>query len=102
MGLIVEEVVKKTLSEIALKNGKPALSLYGDFTHLHMNPSGKFIIGGPQGDAVLREGSNQGRQVSSLRVQADGQVCREEWIVPEGIGAAFLRHRSCEASLPLC
>merc|ERR1712161_133559 len=51
--LIVEEVVKKTLSEIMLKNGKPALTLYGDFTHQHINPSGKFIIGGPQGDAGL-------------------------------------------------
>merc|ERR1712173_58231 len=51
--LIVEEVVKKTLQEITLKNGKPALSLFGDFTHLHINPSGKFIIGGPQGDAGL-------------------------------------------------
>merc|ERR1712012_512313 len=51
--LIVEEVVKKTLEEIVLKNGKPAITLYGDFTHLHINPSGKFIIGGPQGDAGL-------------------------------------------------
>merc|ERR1712216_1038374 len=51
--LIVEEVVKKTLQEIPLKNGKPAISLFGDFTHLHINPSGKFIIGGPQGDAGL-------------------------------------------------
>merc|ERR1712113_221460 len=51
--LIVEEVVKKTLAEITLKNGKSALSLYGDHTHLHINPSGKFIIGGPQGDAGL-------------------------------------------------
>jgi len=51
--LIVEEVVKKTLSEIMLKDGKPALTLFGDFTHLHINPSGKFIIGGPQGDAGL-------------------------------------------------
>merc|ERR1712001_597712 len=51
--LIVEEVVKKTLEEIILKNGKPALTLFGDFTHLHINPSGKFIIGGPQGDAGL-------------------------------------------------
>merc|ERR1712043_133824 len=50
---IVEEVIKATLSEIKLKNGQPALSLYGDFTHLHINPSGKFIIGGPQGDAGL-------------------------------------------------
>jgi len=51
--LIVEEVVKETLKEITLKNGKPALTLYGVWTHLHINPSGKFIIGGPQGDAGL-------------------------------------------------
>jgi len=51
--LIVEEVVKKTLEEIKLKNGAAALTLFGDFTHLHINPSGKFIIGGPQGDAGL-------------------------------------------------
>merc|ERR1712050_229140 len=51
--LIVEEVVKKTLEEIKLKNGNPAITLFGDHTHLHINPSGKFIIGGPQGDAGL-------------------------------------------------
>merc|ERR1711990_939028 len=51
--LIVEKVVKKTLSEIKLKNGKPALTLYGAHTHNYINPSGKFIIGGPQGDAGL-------------------------------------------------
>jgi len=51
--LIVQEVVVKTLSEIILKNGKPALTLYGDHTNMHINPSGKFIIGGPQGDAGL-------------------------------------------------
>merc|ERR1712178_534838 len=50
---IVEHVVKATLKEIILKNGKPALTLFGDHTHLHINPSGKFIIGGPQGDAGL-------------------------------------------------
>merc|ERR1711988_468110 len=32
--LIVEKVVKKTLAEIKLKNGEPAISLFGDFTHL--------------------------------------------------------------------
>jgi len=51
--LIEERVIKKTLEEIKLKNGKPALTLYGEHTHLHINPSGKFIIGGPQGDAGL-------------------------------------------------
>merc|ERR1712050_601327 len=51
--LIVEEVIKETLKEITLKNGEPALTQFGDHTHLHINPSGKFIIGGPQGDAGL-------------------------------------------------
>merc|ERR1711979_92708 len=51
--LIVEEVVKKTLEEIKLKNGNSAITLFGDHTHLHINPSGKFIIGGLQGDAGL-------------------------------------------------
>merc|ERR1712119_71510 len=51
--LIVEKVVKRTLADIKLKNGQPALTLFGDHTHLHINPSGKFIIGGPQGDAGL-------------------------------------------------
>merc|ERR1712130_454526 len=51
--LIVEEVVKKTLAEITLKSGKSALTLFGDFTHLHLNPSGRFVVGGPHGDAGL-------------------------------------------------
>jgi len=50
---IVEDVVKETLRSITLKNGKTALTLFGDHTHMHINPSGKFIIGGPQGDAGL-------------------------------------------------
>merc|ERR1712149_150568 len=48
-----EHVIRATLASITLKNGAPALSLYGEHTHLHLNPSGKFIIGGPQGDAGL-------------------------------------------------
>merc|ERR1712190_127523 len=51
--LIVEKVIKATLEEIKLKNGKSAITLFGEHTHLHINPSGKFIIGGPQGDAGL-------------------------------------------------
>merc|ERR1712166_1134037 len=51
--LIVEEVVKKTLEEIKLKSGESAITLFGDHTHMHIHPSGKFIIGGPQGDAGL-------------------------------------------------
>jgi len=51
--LIEEKVIRKTLQDIKLKNGDAAITLYGAHTHLHINPSGKFIIGGPQGDAGL-------------------------------------------------
>merc|ERR1712066_911152 len=51
--LIEEKVIKRTLSEIKLKNGNAALTLFGSHTHLYIQPSGKFILGGPQGDAGL-------------------------------------------------
>merc|ERR1712086_1211416 len=51
--LIEKNVIQRTLSEIKLKSGKPALTLFGDHTHLHINPSGRFVIGGPHGDAGL-------------------------------------------------
>jgi len=51
---IIEHVVVATLKEIILKNGQPALSIYDRAScNLHINPTGKFIIGGPQGDAGL-------------------------------------------------
>merc|ERR1719298_206860 len=47
---IHEHVILATLNSITLKNGKPATTLYDRKTcNLHINPSGKFIIGGPQG-----------------------------------------------------
>merc|ERR1712013_499417 len=51
--LIEEKVIKRTLSQITLKDGNAALTLFGAHTHLYIQPSGKFIIGGPQGDAGL-------------------------------------------------
>jgi len=52
--LIHENVIKATLESIKLKSGDSALSIYDRETcNLHINPSGKFIIGGPQGDAGL-------------------------------------------------
>merc|ERR1711935_344686 len=52
--LIVKEVIVKCLEEITLKNGNNATTIFNRKTcHLHINPSGKFIIGGPQGGAGL-------------------------------------------------
>jgi len=52
--LIITQVIIKTLEGIILKNGKPATSIFDrKKCFMHVNPSGKFIIGGPQGDAGL-------------------------------------------------
>merc|ERR1712003_85285 len=52
--LIHEHVIVETLKSITLKSGESALTIYDkEKCNLHINPSGKFIIGGPQGDAGL-------------------------------------------------
>jgi len=52
--LIIQHVIIATLRGILLKNGKSAETLFDRATcNLHINPSGRFIIGGPQGDAGL-------------------------------------------------
>merc|ERR1719424_2659003 len=52
--LIHDKVIVATLESIKLKNGKTALSLYDRKTcNLHINPSGKFIIGGPHGGGAF-------------------------------------------------
>ncbi|CAL1153395.1 unnamed protein product [Cladocopium goreaui] len=79
---IEEKVIKRTLEEIKLKSGKPALTLYGSHTHLHINPSGKFIIGGPQGDAGLTgrkrlgSGESAGGSLRSIHLPTDGPGLR--------------------------
>merc|ERR1711912_145038 len=37
--LIVEDVIKETLKEITLKSGASAMTIFGDHTNLHINPS---------------------------------------------------------------
>ena len=46
-------MIKRSLESIESKNGPPAVTLYGSYTQLHINPAGKFIIDGPQGDGGL-------------------------------------------------
>jgi len=52
--LIVQHVIIATLRGIQLKNGSNAESIFDRSNcNIHINPSGRFIIGGPQGDAGL-------------------------------------------------
>merc|ERR1739846_29306 len=74
--LIVEEVVKKTLEEITLKSGKPALSLFGDFTHLHINPSGKIIIDTYGGWGAHGGGAFSGKDPTKVDRSA-AYICRQ-------------------------
>merc|ERR1719465_77411 len=74
--LIVEHVVKKTLSETILKNGKPALTLYGDHTHLHINPSGKIIIDTYGGWGAHGGGAFSGKDPTKVDRSA-AYICRQ-------------------------
>merc|ERR1712214_201942 len=74
--LIVEEVVKKTLAEITLKSGKPALTLFGDFTHLHINPSGKIIIDTCGGWGAHGGGAFSGKDPTKVDRSA-AYICRQ-------------------------
>ena len=121
---IEEKVIKRTLQQIKLKSGQPAISLYGSHTHLHINPSGKFIIGGPQGDAgltgrkiiidtyggwgapwrwcLLWQGPHQGGPLSCLHLPSDGQVRGQQRLERALLGAAVVRHRRRQAPVPVC
>lgn len=49
---IVQHVLSTTLGEIKLENGTPGIALLCDSTNLHINPSSKISVGGPQGAAA--------------------------------------------------
>merc|ERR1712032_234965 len=74
--LIVEEVVKKTLEEIKLKNGNSALTLFGDHTHLHINPSGKIIIDTYGGWGAHGGGAFSGKDPTKVDRSA-AYICRQ-------------------------
>merc|ERR1712100_266537 len=73
---IVEHVIKATLKEIILKNGKAALTLFGDHTHLHINPSGKFIIGTYGGWGAHGGGAFSGKDPTKVDRSA-AYICRQ-------------------------
>merc|ERR1711907_803197 len=74
--LIVEKVVKETLKEITLKNGQSALTLYGDHTHLYINPSGKIIIGTYGGWGAHGGGAFSGKDPTKVDRSA-AYICRQ-------------------------
>merc|ERR1711988_113821 len=73
---IVEHVIKATLKEIILKNGKPALTLFGDHTHLHINPSGKIIIDTYGGWGAHGGGAFSGKDPTKVDRSA-AYICRQ-------------------------
>ncbi|KAL7486861.1 hypothetical protein ACHAW6_012473, partial [Cyclotella cf. meneghiniana] len=91
--LIHDHVIVKTLEAITLKNGKSALSIYNhDDCHLHLNTSGKFIIGGPQGDASLT-GQTYRTEKSGLTAAAITDIVKLEFDCRPGALAHDLRLR---------
>merc|ERR1712110_1395701 len=89
--LIVEKVVKRTLQEITLKNGDTALTLFGDHTHLHINPSGKIIIDTYGGWGAHGGGAFSGKDPTKVDRSA-AYICRQmaKSIVKSGLAKRAL------------
>ena len=119
--LIIQQVLMTTLADIVLKNGEPATTLYSDRTDVRINPSGHFIIGGPQRNAGLtgrkihdsyiwrlvrvwrrclfRPGSHKGCPQCSLCLPQNSKVNSQKRPVQTCIVAAFIWYGYCKASL---
>merc|ERR1711988_312203 len=115
---IEKDVIVKCLEEIKLKNGQPAVTLYGDHTHLHQSfwevhhwrPTGRCWPHRPQDHyrhirwlgrswrwSFLWQGPYQGRSFGCVHLQADGQVCCEEWSLQACACPTFLCHWRSQA-----
>merc|ERR1712139_235546 len=88
---IEKDVIVKCLEEIKLKNGKAAVSLYCDHTHLHINPSGKFIIGTYGGWGAHGGGAFSGKAPPKVDRSA-AYICRQmaKSIVKSGLSKRAL------------
>lgn len=49
---VTQEQIKKDITEYLIKKVVPA-ALLDEFTIIHVNPTGKFVVGGPHGDTGL-------------------------------------------------
>ncbi|CAK0855260.1 unnamed protein product [Prorocentrum cordatum] len=121
--LITERVVKKTLSEIKLKNGQPAISLFGGLhAHAHQpvrqvhhrRPPGRRWPDRPRDHhrhlrrlevptaAARSPGRTPRRWTGPPRTSAGRwPICGQERPLQARVGAALLRHRRRQAALPL-
>jgi S-adenosylmethionine synthetase len=113
---VTNEELRKGLMEHVVKSVIDPKFL-DDKTIFHLNPSGRFVIGGPQGDAGLTGrkiiidsyggwgahggGAFSGKDPSKLLGRSFWSLC---WplLVCSLLGSSFLRYRSGPASVHLC
>ena len=112
---VSQEQIREGLMEHVVRVVIPAKFL-DDETIYHMNPSGRFVIGGPHGDAGLtgrkiiidsyggwgahgggafsgKDTTKVDRSAAPVRGAVGRQVARPRGAVPPGARAALVRHR---------
>ena len=53
--LIVKHVVLEAMRDVKLKGGQPAITLFGNHSHMHVSPAGEFIFGGKVAELQAQE-----------------------------------------------
>merc|ERR1711966_414944 len=93
--LIVSDVVEATLKEIKLKNGQQAITLYGAHTNMHINPSGKIIIGTYGGWGAHGGGAFSGKDPTKVDRSA-AYACR--WMAKSVVAAGLSKRALVQLS----
>jgi S-adenosylmethionine synthetase len=107
---IKEDVINVVVPRIKKKLPKRVQKLFGKDIKYHVNPTGKFVIGGPHGDTgltgrkrcILRKGSIKSRSLGCLRHPSHCKEPRCRWCMRRSACPGRLCYRCGTTCRALC